>query len=71
MQRSYLPWTGLALLSAGLVGSQAAAGVFQSQPLERERLAVLGQPVGSQGWKLVVLEQLKPAPKCWGSDGMA
>ena len=65
MQRSYLPWAGLALLSAGLVGSQAAAGVFQSQPLEQERLAVLGQPVGSQGWKLLVLEQLKPAPKCW------
>jgi len=65
MQRSYLPWAGLALLSAGLVGSQAAAGVFQSQPLEQERLAVLGQPVGRQGWKLLVLEQLKPAPKCW------
>ena len=65
MQRSYLPWAGLALLSAGLVGSQATAGVFQSQPLEQERLAVLGQPVGSQGWKLLVLEQLKPAPKCW------
>ena len=65
MQRSYLPWAGLALLSAGLVGSQAAAGVFQSQPLEQERLAVLGQPVGSQGWKLLVWEQLKPAPKCW------
>ncbi|QNG29318.1 DUF3747 domain-containing protein [Synechococcus sp. LTW-R] len=65
MQRSYLPWAGLALLSAGLVSSQAAAGVFQSQPLEQERLAVLGQPVGSQGWKLLVLEQLKPAPKCW------
>ena len=65
MQRSYLPWAGLALLSAGLVGSQAAAGVFQSQPLEQERMAVLGQPVGSQGWKLLVLEQLKPAPKCW------
>ena len=65
MQRSYLPWAGLALLSAGLVGSQAAAGVFQSQPLQQERLAVLGQPVGSQGWKLLVLEQLKPAPKCW------
>ena len=65
MQRSYLPWAGLALLSAGLVGSQADAGVFQSQPLQQERLAVLGQPVGSQGWKLLVLEQLKPAPKCW------
>ena len=72
MQRSYLPWAGLALLSAGLVGSQAAAGVFQSQPLEQERLAVLGQPVGSQGWKLLVLEQLKPAPKCWAErrDGL-
>ena len=58
MQRSYLPWAGLALLSAGLVGSQAAAGVFQSQPLEQERLAVLGQPVGNQDWKLLVLEQL-------------
>jgi hypothetical protein len=65
MQRSYLPWAGLALLSAGLVGSQAAAGVFQSQPLEQERLAVLGQPVGNQDWKLLVLEQLKPQPKCW------
>ena len=65
MQRSYLPWAGLALLSAGLVGSQAAAGVFQSQPLEQERLAVLGQPVGNQDWKLLVLVQLKPQPKCW------
>ena len=65
MQRSYLPWAGLALLSAGLVGSQAAAWVFQSQPLEQERLAVLGQPVGNQDWKLLVLEQLKPQPKCW------
>ena len=43
----------------------AAGGAFQSRPLDQDRLAILGQPVGSQGWKLLVLEQLKPAPRCW------
>ena len=32
---------------------------------DQDRLAILGQPVGNQGWKLLVLEQLKPAPRCW------
>jgi len=72
MQRSYLPWVGLALLGAGLVSSQADAGVFQSKGLEQERLVVLGQPVGQSDWKLLVLEQIAAAPKCWEprSDGL-
>ena len=72
MQRSYLPWAGLALLGAGLISSQAAAGVFQSKGLEQERLVVLGQPVGNSDWKLLVLEQIAATPKCWEqrSDGL-
>ena len=65
MQRSYLPWVGLALLAAGLVSSQADAGVFKSKGLAQERLVVLGQPVGRSDWKLLVLEQITATPKCW------
>jgi hypothetical protein len=51
-----LSLTGLPLLAAGL---------FDSQPLDEERFAVLAQAVGSDSWKLLVLEQIKTRPLCW------
>ena len=55
MQRSYLPWAGLALLSAGLVGSQAAAGVFQSQALNRFNFSgICSRYLDSNGYSLRV-----------------
>jgi hypothetical protein len=69
MQRTYLPWLGLgAAVSAGLaLGLPAgwAAGVFDSQPLDQSRFAVLAQPVGRSDWKLLVLEQIQTQPLCW------
>ena len=68
MQRTYLPLLALAAAAA----APAWAGVFNSQPLEQERFAVLAQPVGKNDWKLLVLEQIKPDPLCWEqrSDGL-
>ena len=43
----------------------AAANLFDSQPLDEERFAVLAQPVGRDRWKLLVLEQIKVQPRCW------
>ena len=43
----------------------AAAGLFDSQPLDQERFAVLAQAVGRDRWKLLVLEQIKAQPLCW------
>jgi hypothetical protein len=58
-----LSFTGLPLLAAGL---------FDSQPLDEERFAVLAQAVGSDSWKLLVLEQIKTRPLCWEerADGL-
>jgi|688.fasta_scaffold17272_8 hypothetical protein len=76
MKRTYL-----ALVSLALAGSAApaalpplarAAGLFQSQPLDASRFAVLARPVGQNDWNLLVLEQIAPAPRCWTplSDGL-
>ncbi len=70
MQRTYLPWlgAGLALAStAGLAiqGGSRAASLFSSRPLDQSRFAVLAQPVGRSDWKLLVLEQIRPEPRCW------
>ena len=72
MQRTYLPWLGAglalgltgALGALGLGGSQAAS-LFNSLPLDQSRFAVLAQPVGRSDWKLLVLEQIRPEPRCW------
>ena len=50
----------------------AAANLFDSQPLDQERFAVLAQAVGRDRWKLLVLEQIKPRPLCWETrrDGL-
>ena len=74
MQRTYLPL--LAVAAAGTAALSLpqgwAASVFSSQPLDQERFTVLAQPVGKNDWKLLVLEQIKPEPRCWEkrSDGL-
>ena len=46
-----------------------AASLFDSQPLDQERFAVLAQAVGTNRWKLLVLEQIKTRPLCWEERG--
>ena len=84
MQRTYLPWLGMAALAAsasvgmtvsapGTLLPQALAGdLFTSQPVDKVRFAVLAKPVGRSDWNLLVLEQLAPLPRCWESraDGL-
>ena len=78
MSRTYLDrWRSLPvspsrsaalLMAVGLGGvgvPLAAAGLFDSQPLNGNRFAVLAQPVGEDRWKLLVLEQVKARPFCW------
>ena len=62
-----------AALSAAAVGLAAMAGslpgwaraLFDSNPLQEERFAILAQAVGRDRWKLLVLEQIKARPLCW------
>ena len=69
MQRTYLP---LLALAASAAAPAIAASVFNSRPLDQARFAVLAQPIGKSDWKLLVLEQIKPEPRCWESrsDGL-
>ena len=69
MQRTYLP---LLVLAASAAAPAIAASVFNSRPLDQARFAVLAQPIGKSDWKLLVLEQIKPEPRCWESrsDGL-
>jgi hypothetical protein len=61
-----------AALALLLPNTVAARGLFESKPLPQERFAVLAQPVGRTGWKLLVLEQIKRKPLCWRprADGL-
>ncbi|MFM7734021.1 MAG: DUF3747 domain-containing protein [Cyanobium sp.] len=76
MKRTYLALAGLALAGsatpAALPPLVRAAGLFQSQPLDASRFAVLARPVGQNDWNLLVLEQVAAAPRCWTplSDGL-
>jgi len=68
MSRTYLRAAGLTavgLMSAGLPQEGAARPLFESTAVPQERFAVLAQPVGTTQWKLLVLEQMKPQPRCW------
>ena len=49
-----------------------AASLFDAQPVDSGRFAVLARPIGREDWTLLVLEQLKPAPLCWQTraDGL-
>lgn len=76
---SIRPLRPLLLAATGVVGLAAlpASGVrgedlFAAQPLQENRFAILGRPVGSEDWSLLVLEQLAAAPRCWTArpDGL-
>lgn len=81
MQRTYLPWPGWGLIRGlGLLGASGlalwpltcGAGVFGSQPLVEGATVALAQPLDSNQWKLILVEQLQPgAASCWSrqSDG--
>ena len=70
------PRTAAALVvAAGLTAAGiplAAASLFDSQPLDEQRFAVLARAVGQDRWTLLVLEQIKTRPLCWEkrSDGL-
>mgnify|MGYP002860937880 FL=1 len=46
--------------------------LFDSKPLKQDQFAILAQAVGSESWKLLVLEQIKARPLCWKdqADGL-
>ena len=54
---------GLAAIAGSLPG--LARALFDSRPLNQERFAILAQAVGTDRWKLLVLEQIKTRPLCW------
>ena len=73
------PFRPLLLAAAGVAGLAAlpatgvrGADLFAAQPLQESRFAILGRPVGSEDWNLLVLEQLAVAPRCWTArpDGL-
>lgn len=73
MWRTYPQAAPLVMAAIGstllLPGGLSARAVFDSKPLQEERFAVLGQPVGQRDWKLLVLEQIRPRPRCWTPRG--
>jgi hypothetical protein len=75
MQRTYLPLVGLGLVGASglaLLPLAGSAGVFGSQPLAEGATVALAQPLDSDQWNLILVEQLQPgAASCWSrqSDG--
>ena len=59
-----------ALLALGGLGppqipGSRAGDLFEARPVDPERYAVLGRPLGNGEWTLLVLEQIRPAPLCW------
>ena len=76
MRRTYLALAGLAVAGSALAASLPllgrAATLFDSQPLEGSRFSILARPVADDDWNLLVLEQLRPFPRCWQSrsDGL-
>jgi hypothetical protein len=74
MQRTYLALAGatlmgtamaMALPGSGLTPKGQAGELFEARPVDPDRYAVLGRPLGNGEWTLLVLEQIQPAPLCW------
>ena len=42
-----------------------AASPFASDPVQRDKMIALAQPLGDGRWNLAVFEQREPAPPCW------
>jgi hypothetical protein len=76
MQRTYLALAGAGLalttLQAVTPPLAEAAAVFDSQPVEASRFAVLAKPVGFADWSLVLIEQAANGQPCWQArpDGL-
>ena len=76
MRRTYLRTlilTGAIATTALLFPrANAAQGLFNSKPVPQDKFIVLARPIGRSDWTLLVLEQLKPQPRCWSkrSDGL-
>jgi hypothetical protein len=76
MRRTYLALAGLAVagsaLPAALPSLGRAATLFESRPLDSSRFSILARPVADDDWNLLVLEQLRPVPRCWEprADGL-
>jgi hypothetical protein len=81
MQRTYLALAGAGLIGAaalaagvGLISAPSRAWaqswaprptLFDAQPVDPRRYAVLGRPLGNGEWNLLVLEQILPGQPCW------
>ena len=74
MQRTYLALAGatlmgtamaMALPGSGLTPKGQAGELFEARPVDPDRYAVLGRPLGNGEWTLLVLEQIQPTPLCW------
>lgn len=55
----------LGALGAALIPGGRAGELFEARPVDPERYAVLGRPLGNGEWTLLVLEQIQPSPRCW------
>ena len=60
-------------ITAGWSPLGRAGALFEAQPVDPSRFAVLARPLSrSSDWILLVLEQLRPGPLCWQTrpDGL-
>ena len=77
MRRTYLRRLLLSGTAVMLAASSSALpgwtrSLFDSKPLKQDQFAILARAVGRDGWKLLVLEQIKARPLCWKdqADGL-
>ena len=76
MRRTYfrsLILTGIMAMTGPLLPhASTAKSLFESKPLPQDQFIVLGRQVGDSQWTLLVLEQIKPEPRCWmqRTDGL-
>jgi hypothetical protein len=72
LQRASAGFSAAAATLLSLPAGADASGLFNAQPLDQGRFAVLAKPVGQGDWTLLVLEQITTAPRCWEqrADGL-